>query len=365
MTELILPEFHEIANIFPLIQGKEFDDLVTDIEENGVHQPIVMYEGKVLDGRNRSRACYEIGLVPDSFEYDGGDPVGYVLSLNLHRRHLNESQRAMVGANIATLEVGRPSNTANLRNKTQAQVAGDLNVSERSVNTAKKVQREGAPELVAEVQQGNISVSAAAELSSLPEEAQQEAVEKIQAGESAPKVIKRYVHVGQNSGENEWYTPIEFIEAADAVMGGIDLDPASSAIANETVGAETYYTKDDDGLTKEWRGRVWMNPPYAQPLMSRFADKLCEEVMSLRVTEAIVLVNNATETTWFQRLAGLSAAICFVDKRVRFLDPEGNKGAPLQGQAVLYFGDNVDGTGGFADMFGDAGVVVERVGRVV
>lgn len=147
-------------------------------------------------------------------------------------------------------------------------------------------------------------------------------------------------HVSYNTGENEWYTPACYIESARRVMGSINLDPASSLIANKRVGATKIYTQEDDGLQYEWSGNVWMNPPYAQPLIMHFVSKLAE---SEKVNQAIVLVNNGTETAWGQTLLKACSSVCFPQGRIKFIDPEGNPGqSPLQGQMIAYIGSNTD-----------------------
>ena len=147
-------------------------------------------------------------------------------------------------------------------------------------------------------------------------------------------------HVAYNGGNNEWYTPEPYIKAAVGVMGAIDLDPASSIFANNVVSAKKFYTIEDDGLTQQWRGRVWLNPPYASELITKFCNKLRDHFVASEVTEAIVLVNNATETAWFNTLVQCASAVVFTTSRVRFYAPDGKKSQPLQGQAVIYLGKN-------------------------
>lgn len=163
-------------------------------------------------------------------------------------------------------------------------------------------------------------------------------------------------HVSNNSGENEWYTPPDIIAAAREVMGGIDLDPASCELANSCVQATKYFTAQTNGLTQKWEGRVWLNPPYAQPLMSQFSAAVVEKRGQYEA--ACVLVNNATDTDWLQIMLGECDAACFLRGRVKFIDKDGDpSGAPLQGQVVLYFGDD---SSKFADVFCGFGWVCAR-----
>lgn len=166
---------------------------------------------------------------------------------------------------------------------------------------------------------------------------------------------KSKAHVSNNSGENEWYTPECYIESARLVMGSIDLDPASSEIANQTVNANLFYTQEEDGLSKEWFGNIWMNPPYSQPLIFQFISKLVE---SNQVNQAIVLVNNGTETKWGQLLMKHSSAVCFHQGRIRFIDKYGNLGdAPLQGQMICYLGSEVNN---FVNEFNQYGTILRK-----
>lgn len=158
------------------------------------------------------------------------------------------------------------------------------------------------------------------------------------------------------TGENEWYTPDDYLDLARLVLGEIDLDPASSAKANERIEAKEIFTLADNGLSKEWHGRLWLNPPYSQPAIAEFADKMVSEWQAGRIIAAIVLTHNYTDTSWFQKLAHAATSICFTRGRVRFVSPDGELAAPTQGQAFFYFGPDGDI---FADVFEQSGFVVE------
>jgi phage N-6-adenine-methyltransferase len=162
----------------------------------------------------------------------------------------------------------------------------------------------------------------------------------------------------QGTGDNEWYTPAKFIEAAHQVLGDIDTDPASSEYANRTVQARTYYTEQDSGLRHDWHGAVWMNPPYAQPFIQQFIEKLVEQFLCGNISAAIALTHNYTDTEWFHIAEQHCTAICFTRGRVKFESPDGAIAAPTQGQAFFYFGKDLKA---FTQVFSQFGFVLANV----
>jgi ParB family chromosome partitioning protein len=140
------------------------------------------------------------------------------------------------------------------------------------------------------------------------------------------------------TGDQESYTPAQYIEATREVMGGIDLDPASCEAAQEVIMAETYFTKEDNGLDKPWNGNVFLNPPYSHPAVKHFVDKLLRELKIGNVKQAILLTNNNTDTNFFQDAARQAAAVCFTKGRINFLKPDGSTSSPTNGQVFYYFG---------------------------
>ena len=294
---------------------------------------------------------------------DGADPIAFVLSANEMRRHDDISQRGLTAGRLANLGHGgdRKSDQAapvHLEMPfiteaprvappafiTIARAAELMDVSPRTVANAKVVLDHGIPDLVEKVEAGEIPITAAAVIAKQPQEEQ-------------PAAIVAHNHRAQGTGENEWYTPAVYIEAARAVMGGIDLDPASSEIANETVKAARFFDLNADGLAQEWHGAIYLNPPYSQPHIRMFCEKLVAEYDAGRVAEAIALTHNYTDTAWFHTLASNASAVCFTRGRIGFLDPVGKKAAPTQGQAFSYFGKSV---AAFAERFREFGIVLVR-----
>lgn len=138
---------------------------------------------------------------------------------------------------------------------------------------------------------------------------------------------------------DEWYTPLHVLEKVKMVLGHIDIDPASNAIAQKNVQAKKYFTAENSGLDKDWVGKIWCNPPYSAKLLKHFTRKFAEEYQKGNMVEGIMLTNQGTDTIWNIPLqAGVHA---YTNGRLAFIRPDGStdrKGS--RGQLFTYFGPN-------------------------
>jgi hypothetical protein len=180
-------ESHPAAAAFPLMVGRDYAELVDDIKRNGLRDDIVRFPGRkrtlvvILDGRNRFRACLDAGVQPRFVDFDGDDPFAFVISANLRRRHMNESQRALVAARLAMLGPGRPTKLRRSAELSAKQASHHLNVGERTVERARSVLKKAVPEIVAAIDRGDMTVEAAADLASRGRREQRELVGRLQA----------------------------------------------------------------------------------------------------------------------------------------------------------------------------------------
>jgi N6-adenosine-specific RNA methylase IME4 len=190
-------QFHKLADLFPMMEGDAFDAFAADIKQRGLLHPIVVHDDKILDGRNRYRACLKADVAIRVETFAGDDPLGFVIASNLHRRHLNESQRAMIAAKLANMSAHRPNNkSANLQTS-QIDAAHLLNVSTRTLASAAFVRTNGSHALTQAVEQGAIPVSVAAKVAKLPKDQQREAV---LAPDRAKHMVKRSARADRERG---------------------------------------------------------------------------------------------------------------------------------------------------------------------
>lgn len=340
----------------------------------------------LIDGHNRHAICTKHDIQFDTVSIGFADreaAMDWMDTNQLGRRNLTKDQFAYLIGRRYNREKNKQGGATSNRQNVALGLAKQHGVSDRTVERAGQyadaveIINSAAPGFTATVNAGEAptrqevvkaasvvakipeaaqNVTLAAEFADLPNEAKQDAIEAIAQLAPAQEVMREAVknHRAIGTGENEWYTPEEYADMAREVMGSIDLDPASCDDANAVIKAATYYTKDDDGLTKDWLGNVWCNPPYSRDLMPAFVEKLRSSYESGGVQQAILLSHNNTDTAWFHNLASVASAICFPKKRIKFYRGE-DIAAPTNGQAFFYLGDRVED---FKDAFCSIGFVV-------
>lgn len=223
------PGPHEVAGLFPPMTDAEFEALKADIARFGLRDAITTYRGQVVDGGHRLRACRELGIEPRFVEWPGaGSLVDFVVSRNLHRRHLAASQRAMVAARIANLAEGRPAKTASKEAVSEAAAAARLKVGRSSVQKAKRVLRRGVPELVEAVDRDEVSVTAAAHVAEL------DAREQARVVAQGPEAIKGRARRARRPERAEAREPEpEVRDGRDADAEPVPVEPGDAGQADD------------------------------------------------------------------------------------------------------------------------------------
>ncbi len=329
--------------LMPALNDAQYEALKADIQERGVQVAIEFDEvGNVLDGHHRLQACQELGIteypsVIKRFDSEEAKRL-HVRRVNALRRHLTKEQ---LDEQILAMRLEGNSYRA---------IGDALGISHvtaiNALSTGKNLPVASLPDRIlgkdgkerpATMPRSSIFIPTAPteqDFAAARQEPEAARLDKPLQGKSPT------LEALQSSESNEWYTPAKYIEAARQVMGGIDLDPASCELANKTVQAGTIYAIEDNGLTKEWVGRVFLNPPYGREgqdsNQALWTAKLLAERKTGRIEQAVLLVNAVTDRSWFQPLWDFP--ICFTDHRIRFYGPTGEGGSPVVGSAFVYFG---------------------------
>lgn len=362
----------DIYQVMPPLTEEEFDALKERIAESGVQVPVEYDEdGNILDGYHRVQACRELGIEKWPTLVRKGlteqQKIEHALLLNTNRRQVPRSwkqqkvkelrqqgwsyRRIARALGVPKTTVERWLGKSPVPSGTPETVIGTDGKEYPAVReqTLEPTGNADSPE--DEPQQPPAKVSTVEVFKNDDEES---AVNDSALEEESPSQ-QRHDAALRMSESNEWYTPAKYIEAAREVMGHIDVDPASCYLANETVQAELFYDKETNGLTKDWQGKVWLNPPYGG-LSADFTHKLLEQYRQGITTEAILLVNaNSTETKWFQPL--WDYLLCFIDHRINFQGPREAKNGSTHGSVFVYFGSKERR---FAEIFRQFGVIVKR-----
>ena len=338
-------KYHKVADLFPLLTGADFDELKADIGQNGLFEAIWLHaDGSIIDGRNRHRACIETETEPVFRTWnEKGSLVAFVVSMNLHRRHLTSSQRAVIALDVMPMleEEARKRQLATLKQNTvrqffaereaeprpRDQAASMFQTNRQYVQDAKTLQQQ-APDLLESVKSGDVSIPKA-----------MDKLHERNTGATASQQVQVTIFSHETV---EYYTPPQYIDAARDVMGSIDLDPASCEAAQKTICASTFYTEENDGLQAEWFGHVWLNPPYSKTdgksNQGTWSHRLAEQYRNGNVQEAILLVKAALGYKWFEDI-WCDWPVCFARERLSFIKADGTSdGQSKQGTAFLYFG---------------------------
>ena len=275
---------HPYATLFPAMSDEEFKKLVADIKANGQTTAITTIEDEdgnvsILDGVNRQKACLSLGIEPKRTPYQGNDPLSFVVSANLHRRHLDKSRHAALGAEIANMKPGRRGKHAMLQVSRKAAAAA-VNASERSIADASKVKEQGDPALFDAVRDGTIPVNVAANLTHAPKDEQREAIQNVKRdaeGKPTPAAKKALKATAVRARA-------EAKKTKPKLMGKPKVNGAKAALPNFKEAVNCFASAVDHLFNAKWNAIIEDErlPPKERDRMIGFLLRLMGKAKTLR-----------------------------------------------------------------------------------
>lgn len=349
--------------LFDALPAHIEDALRASIERFGVLVPVVVsQDGEVLDGNHRQRIARELGIdfkvsVVEVADEDEAREIA--VTLNADRRQLDPVQRREAVAHLrqqghsyrAIGEALGASEPTVRRDFERATASGDA-VQPETVRGLDGKERPATRKVTERESHSTTYETTPEQAVTVHETFDADTVEELEAEPQADQTSRLAPMMSSDSPE--WYTPADVVERAVKVLDGIDLDPCSNSHDTPNVPADNHFTHVEDGLTREWHGTVYMNPPYGRGI-DQWVGKLRDEYEAGRVTAAVALVPARTDTQWFRLLRDYP--VCFLTGRLRFLSPDGETDPAPFPSAAFYLGNSDDV---FAEVFGPVGDVYVR-----
>jgi phage N-6-adenine-methyltransferase len=367
-------KYHKYANLFPLLEGEDYNNLKEDIKKNGQLEAIYLFDNQIIDGRNRYRVCLDLGIKPKIKEYGGKkeDLLSFILSLNLHRRHMSTNEKALLGVELIELFKEEAANRqksglkqfsssasgdAHGQGKSSAAAGKLIGVSSSSIERTARIVAHGVPDLVDQVRNNQINLSEGYEISKHEQDIQKKILNGTFYSEEEDSFIKNKKAINTvNKGSSEWYTPKHIVELVlETFDGTIDLDPCSNSLSKPNIPAKKVFTKELDGLKYDWGkkenpSRIFINPPFNN--IKEFINKTITEINNGNVDEVIYLLPNASSTEWLNLIFENNFQLCFLKKRLQFISNKAIRSSSPFGSFIAYYGNNKDK---FFKVFGKVG----------
>lgn len=355
----------EFQSLIPPLSSDEYAQLEANILADGCREPLSLWGDTVLDGHNRLQICQEHGLdfstVRIATVTSRSEAINWIVNNQLGRRNLTPMQISYLRGKRYEQEKKQPHAPSGARvekpdnlsgfSETADRLADELKVTGRTIHRDAQFTR--AVDALADAAGDDVRTSILEHDAPVTRQDVKQIAKEIK-GKSKEEAARHVMEVMGSSASPEWYTPPHIIELTLRLFGEIDTDPCSNSKDTPNVPANLLYTKDDDGLAQEWRGKVYMNPPYGKKIPN-WVNAVVLKYKRGEIDGAILLLPGRIDTRWFQPL--YDYLICNIRGRLNY--PQSACATPFP-SVIVYLGDNEDG---FVNTFKKIGPILKRIDR--